>query len=53
MPCLVYTRAGPETSHLCTSVMVPTAMMTVDQQADKLTSLGAASPLLGHLMTVL
>ena len=33
--------------------MVPTAMMSVDQEADTLTSLGAASPLLGHLMTAL
>ena len=53
MPCLVYTRAGPETSHLCTSVMVPTAMMILDQESDTLTSLGAAGPLLGHLMTAL
>ena len=52
-PCPIYTTAQPETSHLCTSVMVPTAMMSVDQEADKLTRLGAASPLLGHLMIAL
>ena len=45
--------AQPETAHPCTSVMVPAAMMSVDQEADMLTSLGAASPLLVHLMAAL
>ena len=45
--------AQPETSHPCTSVMVPAAMMSVDQEADMLTNLGAASPLLVHLMAAL
>ena len=52
-PCPVCTSAQPETSHPCTSVMVPTSMTSVDQEADMLTSLGETGPLLGHIMTVL
>ena len=32
---------------------VPTALVSMDQEADTLTRLGAASPLLGHLVTAL
>ena len=41
------------TSHLCPSVMMPTAMTSMDQDSDTPTILGATGPILGHLMTAL
>ena len=49
----VYKRARPETTCLHASVIVPTALVSVDQEADTLTRLGAARTLLGHLVTAL
>ena len=45
--------AQPETSDPCTSVMVSTCMMSVNQEADMLTSMGEIGPLLGHIMSAL